>query len=137
MEQTSESLYKPVRHFSGGIYMFSKFFASDTQPVNKQESFCSKILACTPEVMLMEWHFDNAGHVIPLHEHYHVQLSYVKQGSVITTLCDGTEKLCRAGDAVAFAPNEAHSVVTAEPDTVVLDVFSPIRLDHLENHRLP
>lgn len=50
-------------------------------------------------------------------------------------MADGSERLCKAGDAVAFAPNEAHSVVTAEPDTVIMDVFTPIRLDHLANHQ--
>ena len=50
-------------------------------------------------------------------------------------MADGTEKLCKAGDAVAFAPNEAHSVITAEPDTVIMDVFTPIRLDHPANHK--
>ena len=49
-------------------------------------------------------------------------------------MADGIEKLCKAGDA-AFAPNEAHNVITSEPDTVITDVFSPIRLDHLANHK--
>ena len=117
--------------------MYSKLFPKEEQPQNIQDEkgVRSRVLACTPEVMMMEWHFFHAGHVIPLHEHYHVQLSYVLRGSAVVTLADGTEKLCRAGDAAAFAPNEAHSVVTAEPDTVILDVFSPIRLDHLANHK--
>lgn len=117
--------------------MFSRFFPGDAQPKNEQDNCCSKVLAYTPEVMLMEWHFKDAGHVIPMHEHYHAQLSYVKCGAVTVTLCDGTEKHCTAGDAVAFAPHEAHGVVTAEPDTIILDVFAPLRLDHLENHRIP
>ena len=75
------------------------------------------------------------GHVIPLHDHYHVQMSYILKGSAKITLADGTEKLCKAGDAAAFAPNEAHSVITAEPDTVIMDVFTPLRLDHLANHK--
>ena len=116
--------------------MFSKFFPSEEQLKNFQDEkgFRSRILAYTPEVMMMEWHFLDKGYVIPLHDHYHVQVSYVCEGSAKAILADGTEKLCKAGDAVAFAPNEAHSVITQEPDTVIIDVFAPIRLDHLENH---
>ena len=115
--------------------MFSKLFPGDEQLWNRKETFESRIIAYTPEVMMMEWTFPNAGHVIPLHDHYHVQMSYILKGSAKITLADGTEKLCKAGDAVAFAPNEAHSVITAEPDTVIMDVFTPIRLDHLANHK--
>lgn len=114
--------------------MYSKLFPAEEQLRNEQEAFSSRIISYTPEVMLMEWHFYNAGHVIPMHEHYHVQLSYITQGSAKVILADGTEKLCRAGDAAAFAPNEVHSVITAEPDTVIMDVFAPLRLDHLANH---
>ena len=117
--------------------MYSKLFPAEEQPQNLQDEngFRSRILAYTPEVMMMEWTFFNAGHVIPLHDHYHVQLSYIIKGSATVILADGTEKLCKAGDAAAFAPNEAHSVIIAEANTVIIDVFNPIRLDHLGNHK--
>ena len=117
--------------------MYSKFFPAEEQLQNIQieKGFRSRILAYSPELMMMEWTFFHAGHVIPLHEHYHVQLSYIIQGSAKIILSDGSEKLCKAGDAVSFAPNEAHSVITAEDNTVILDVFNPIRLDHLANHK--
>ncbi|MBO7727864.1 MAG: AraC family ligand binding domain-containing protein [Oscillospiraceae bacterium] len=116
--------------------MFSKLFPVEEQPKNIQDEkgFRSRILAYTPETMMMEWHFFHANHVIPLHDHYHVQLSYIIQGSAKIILADGTERNCKAGDAVAFAPQEAHSVITSEPDTIIIDVFSPMRLDHLANH---
>ena len=115
--------------------MFSKLFPCEEQLWNRKETFESRIIAYTPEVMMMEWHFYHADHVIPMHDHYHVQLSCVVKGSARIILADGSEKLGKAGDAVTFAPGEAHSVITAEPDTVIIDVFTPIRLDHLENHR--
>jgi hypothetical protein len=31
--------------------------------------------------------------------------------------------------------SEAHSVVTMEDNTVIIDVFNPVRLDHLANHK--
>ena len=54
--------------------MFSKLFPVEEQPQNIQDEkgFRSRILAYTPEVMMMEWHFFYTNHVIPLHEHYHV-----------------------------------------------------------------
>ena len=114
--------------------MFSRLFPCNEQLWNRKETFESRIIAYTPEVMMMESKFPHAGHVIPLHDHYHVQMSYILKGSAKIILADGTEKHCKAGDAAAFAPNEAHSVITAEPDTVIMDVFTPIRLDHLANH---
>ena len=115
--------------------MYSKLFPLEEQRWNEQELFRSRVIAYSPEVMMMEWTFFNAGHVIPLHDHYHVQMSYIVKGSAKVIMADGTEKLCKAGDAASFAPNEAHSVITAEPDTVIMDVFAPLRLDHLENHK--
>jgi len=115
--------------------MFSKLFPSEEQPWNRQDAVESRIIAYSPELMLMEWHFFHANHVLPLHDHYHVQLSYIVRGSARIIFADGSEKLGRAGDAVSFAPNDAHSVIIAEPDTVIMDVFTPIRLDHLEKHR--
>ena len=115
--------------------MYSKLFPLEEQRWNEQELFRSRVIAYSPEVMMMEWTFFNAGHVIPLHDHYHVQMSYIVKGSAKVITADGTEKLCKAGDAAAFAPNEAHSVITAEPDTVIMDVFAPLRLDHLGNHK--
>lgn len=117
--------------------MYSKLFSKENQLWNIQDEkgFRSRIIAYTPECMMMEWYFRNAGHVIPLHEHYHVQLSYVIKGAAKIILFDGTERIATPGDAAVFAPNEAHSVVTLEADTVIIDVFSPIRLDHLENHK--
>ena len=119
--------------------MFSKLFPADEQPLNLQEEkgFRSRILAYTPEILMMEWHFIPEGYVIPLHDHYHAQITYLVKGSARVILADGSEKLCKVGDAAAFAPNEAHSVITAEPDTVLIDVFAPLRLDHLANHKEP
>ena len=119
--------------------MFSKLLPAEEQLQNIQDEkgFRSRILAYTPEILMMEWHFLNEGYVVPLHEHYHVQISYIVKGSAKVILHDGSERLCNAGDAAAFAPNEAHSVITAEPDTLIIDVFDPVRLDHLANHSAP
>jgi quercetin dioxygenase-like cupin family protein len=116
--------------------MFSKLFPAGEQLWKNQDDkgIRSRIIAYTPECLIMEWCFHNKGHVVPKHEHYHVQFSYIVKGSAVVTLADGSENLLRTGDAVSFAPNEFHKLVTQEPDTVVMDVFLPLRLDHLEAH---
>ncbi len=114
--------------------MFSKAFTEKDQLWNTTEDLESRIICYGPEVMLMEWHFFKEGYVIPLHDHYHTQVSYVTKGSVRGIMADGSEQILKAGEAVYFAPNEVHSVITLEPDTFVMDVFNPVRLDHLEKH---
>ena len=117
--------------------MFSQFFPYDEQTWNIQEEkgFTSRILAYTPEVLMMEWLFINEGFVVPMHEHYHTQITHIRTGSAKVVMADGTEKILKAGDAVAFAPNEGHSVTMLEANTTIIDVFSPVRLDHLANHK--
>ena len=117
--------------------MFSKAFPYEEQIWNIQDEqgFRSRIIAYTPELLLMEWHFFNEGYVIPWHNHYHTQISYIVKGSAKVVFDDGSEKMCKAGEAVSFSPNENHSVVTMEPDTVIMDAFNPVRLDHIENHK--
>ena len=115
--------------------MFSKLFPAEEQLWDRKEKYQSRMIAYGPEINMMEWTFPDAGHVIPMHDHYHVQVSYIVKGSAKVIMADGTEKLCKAGDAAYFAPNEAHSVITAEDNTVIIDVFAPLRLDHLQNHK--
>ena len=114
--------------------MYSKLFPYEEQTWNCQEKFRSRMIAYGPEINVMEWTFFETGHVVPMHEHYHVQVTYIVKGGAKLILHDGSEKVTKAGDAVYFAPNELHSVVTTEPNTVIIDVFTPIRLDHVANH---
>ena len=118
--------------------MYSKFYPYDEQRWNIQceKGVQSRVIAYSPEIMMMEWRFFKEGYIVPMHAHYHAQISYLARGSAKVTLADGNIKHCKSGDAVSFAPNEAHSVVIAEPDTVIIDIFAPVRLDHLENHCL-
>ena len=117
--------------------MFSKFFAYEEQLRNYNEDtgIQSRVISSSPELMLMEWRFPKKGSVTPMHDHYHVQMTYFVKGSVEITFADGSKKIAHAGDAVSFAPGEEHGVVTLEPDTIAIDAFAPLRLDHLEKHR--
>lgn len=114
--------------------MFTRIFHSCDQPRNKGEGFSSRILAYGPGLLVMEWHFEKAGSVTPMHSHYHEQVTHVIKGSTKLCFPDGTENVLKAGDSVYFAPNEEHALVTLEDDCVVIDAFTPIRVDHLERH---
>jgi quercetin dioxygenase-like cupin family protein len=64
---------------------------------------------------------------VPEHSHPQEQVSMVEQGALKFHIAGG-EQIVRAGEALAIAPDEPHSVEALE-DTVVLDVFSPARED--------
>ena len=61
--------------------MFTQVFHIPDQPRNAGEGFTSRILAYGPGLLVMEWHFEKAGSVTPMHSHYHEQVTHVVKGS--------------------------------------------------------
>ena len=116
--------------------MYSKGFHLNQQPVNESKEFSSRILSYGPGLLVMEWHFFKKGAVTPMHSHYHEQITYVVKGSTEVELADGSKEVYKAGESIYFAPNEGHALVTMEDDTVCIDSFNPVRLDHLERHKI-
>ena len=116
--------------------MYSKGFHLEQQPVNEGDNFTSRILSYGPGLLVMEWHFPQKGAVTPMHSHYHEQITYIIKGSTEVELADGSKEIYKAGESVYFAPDEDHALVTQEDDTVCIDAFTPVRLDHLERHHL-
>ena len=116
--------------------MFTTGFHLDEQLWNRneREGVYSHILACGPGLLVMEWRFAHSGSVTPVHSHHHEQVTYVKQGATEVTFADGSRQIYQAGEAIYFAPNEEHGLVTLCDDTVCIDAFSPVRLDHLSRH---
>ena len=112
--------------------MFSKFFPKEAQKYGESEVFHSKsrVISYGPGVMLREEIFP-AGTLLPRHEHYHEQISYIAYGKIKCTLADGSEMILSEGEAAYFGPNEPHTLEVLE-DTSVIDAFTPIRIDHLE-----
>jgi quercetin dioxygenase-like cupin family protein len=68
-----------------------------------------------------------AGAVVPLHHHINEQISMIESGR-IRFVIDGVEKVAVAGDAIRIPPNVPHTV-TAEVDSVAVDLFAPVRED--------
>ena len=119
--------------------METKIFDKQHQPVrhNAEDGVDSVILAYSDNLMWMKWNFAHRGSVIPMHRHEHEQLTTILKGSMRVTLADGSVHDFREGDALRFAPNEEHGLLILEDDTVAMDVFSPMRVDHLASHTLP
>lgn len=114
--------------------MFSKVFHEIDQPCGESEALEStnRVIAYGAGLMMREEVFAKAGTVVPVHCHYHEQITHVIRGSVKVIAEDGSEHIMYAEEAAYFAPNEKHSVVVLEDNTIVKDAFTPIRLDHLE-----
>jgi quercetin dioxygenase-like cupin family protein len=87
-----------------------------------------RVLSHTPDLMLVEVTFVS-GAVVPVHNHPHQQISYVKSGRFSFT-SNGSSEEAGPGDSLAFASNVEHGVTCLE-DGVVLDCFSPAREDFL------
>ncbi len=67
------------------------------------------------------------GAVVPRHEHPNEQIATVLEGRLRFVVGD-EERVVTAGESVPLAANVPHEVEALE-DSVVLDVFSPVRED--------
>jgi len=72
------------------------------------------------------------GAVVPIHSHESEQMTYILQGA-LKVLVDGEEITVREGEVLHIPSGVRHQAEALE-DTFELDVFSPVRLDWLEDH---
>jgi len=79
-------------------------------------------------IMLVKAKFEK-GAVGVLHQHPHVQVTYVESGAFEMTIGD-EKKIIRKGDGYYVPPNVIHGCVCLEPGLLV-DVFTPVREDFL------
>lgn len=87
-----------------------------------------KIMAYDEQLMLVKVDFEK-GAIGTIHNHPHLQLSYVAKGSFEVTMGDG-KKILNEGD-VFFAPTLVfHGVVCLEAG-LLIDIFNPHREDFL------
>lgn len=85
-----------------------------------------KIMAYDDNLMLVKVEFDK-GAIGSIHNHPHLQISYVAKGSFEVTMGDD-KKILNEGD-VFFAPTMvSHGVICLE-DGLLIDVFNPHRED--------
>jgi quercetin dioxygenase-like cupin family protein len=81
------------------------------------------------DTMTVAWITLAQGTVVPQHDHPNEQVATVIQGK-LRFVVGGEEFVAETGDSVPLPGNVPHEVEALE-DTVVLDVFSPVREDWL------
>ena len=86
------------------------------------------LVAYNDDLLLVKVEFET-GAIGALHQHVHSQITYVESGEFEATVGDET-RLLKAGDSFYAAPNVPHGVVARQAG-VLLDSFSPVRLDFL------
>ena len=70
------------------------------------------------------------GAVVPLHQHFHEQISHVVEGALKFQI-DGKEVVVHAGEILCIPPHAPHAVDALE-DSVALDIFNPPRQDWID-----
>ncbi len=86
-----------------------------------------KVLAYSENLMTVELHFDK-GAEGAMHSHPHEQIGYLISGSLLYKEEGKEDKVLVAGDTYYVEPDVPHGVVALE-ETMLLDVFTPMRKD--------
>lgn len=81
------------------------------------------------ETMTIAWFTLAQGVVVPQHAHPNEQVATVLEGRLRFVIGDD-QFVAAPGESVSLGPNVPHEVEALE-DTVVFDVFSPVREDWL------
>jgi quercetin dioxygenase-like cupin family protein len=86
-------------------------------------------------LMICRLRFDP--HVVTaVHTHPHEQMTIVERGRVRFTI-DGHERIAKAGDVLQFPPNIPHGATILDEETVLIDIFTPLREDFLPRDPAP
>lgn len=88
-----------------------------------------QVLADSPELMVVSFTYTRAGAVGAVHNHPHVQSTYVESGRFRFSR-DGEEFEVGAGDSFVMPSNARHGAVCLEPGRLI-DSFTPRRDDFL------
>lgn len=89
-----------------------------------------KVLAYSEQLMSVELHFKK-GAIGATHNHPHEQIGYIVSGMLIYKEEGSEDKILKTGDTYYVAPNVNHGIEVLE-DTVLLDIFTPMRKDFIE-----
>ena len=93
------------------------------------EKIKRKIMSYTDELMLVKVAFIKGG-IGTIHQHPHLQISYIASGVFEITINDETKTL-KEGDVYFVPSNLLHGAVCVE-DGVLIDVFNPMREDFVK-----
>ncbi len=113
------------------MIQFNKTLVQDDDlPWDKiDEKISRKIMSYNEDLMLVKVAFKQGG-VGTIHQHPHLQISYVASGVFEITIGEDTKTL-KTGD-VYFVPSDVlHGAVCIE-DGLLIDVFNPMREDFVK-----
>jgi quercetin dioxygenase-like cupin family protein len=88
-----------------------------------------QVLAQTPDLMVVAFHFAHEGATGRLHRHPHVQSTYVAAGRFRFTVADRVTEI-GPGDALVIPGDTDHGCLCLAPGTLI-DTFTPRRDDFL------
>ncbi len=100
----------------------------DGSYVSMMEGIRRKTLVHGESTVLCKFQLDK-NTTLPLHSHPHEQTGFLLSGKLLFTI-DGDEREVSAGDSWCIRPDVEHGAQVVE-DTVVIEVFSPVREDYL------
>jgi len=106
--------------------MFEKRKAGGTKEII--QGIHLKTLVYGKQTLMTEVKFEK-GAVIPPHSHLHEQTGRLISGQ-LEFIVDGEKIIANSGDSWNIAGGKVHSA-TAIEETVVIEVFSPMREDYL------
>jgi len=104
-------------------------FENQTEWVQLNEMTRRQVLGYDEKMMLVKIEL-KAGAIGYVHQHEHCQCTYVVSGAFEFQIGEET-RLVKAGDGLYMEPNVLHGVKCIE-EGVLIDTFSPIRLDFLK-----
>jgi len=88
-----------------------------------------QVLADHPDLMVVSFSFNEQGATGQLHNHPHVQSTFVESGRFMFTI-DGKEREVGPGDSFVIPTNAVHGCVCLEPGRLI-DSFTPRRDDFI------
>ena len=99
----------------------------DIQPLDLGGGVTRKVLSYSENLMTVELHFEKGAVGAP-HSHPHEQIGYIISGKLIYHEEGEEDKVLSSGDTYYVKPNAVHGIDVLE-DTMLLDVFTPMRKD--------
>ena len=96
------------------------------------EGITRQILGFNDQIMMVKVWFE-AGSQGYVHSHFHSQVTYVESGEFEVTVGESTRTLS-AGDCFYMEPDAPHGAICKKKG-VLIDVFSPLRSDFLEEEK--
>ena len=96
------------------------------------EAMTRKMLAHSGNMMMVEVHFHKASDDPGLHSHPHEQIAYVLKGKFeFVVEGDSQTYFLGEGDSIYFKPEVVHGGKPLVDNAVLLDIFTPQRMDFL------